>query len=170
MTYKAPAIRFLMIPASRGCSWEVVFFGKNTTFTLIQIYDLCHARVEPQTPPHGKRTRLDCSMIQIYDLRQQQISTRVMFTKENIMCSAYGDLVSHLANVPKDYAATKADLLKPQIFPQIQLLTGTPDSHFPSVLKLLILKLMYTPGRSLTCLALTPCFKKCGTKLSLPST
>ena len=92
---------------------------------------LCHARVELQTPPHGKCTRPDCCMIQLYDLCQQQISTRVMLRHlnnegkhSNIMCSAYGDFVYHLANLPKDHTITKADLLKPQIFPQIQLLTG----------------------------------------------
>ena len=40
----------------------------------------------------------------------------------NIMCSAYGDLVYHLANLPKNHSITKADLLKPHHFNKIQLL------------------------------------------------
>ena len=91
----------------------------------------CRARVEPQTPPLGKCTRADCHMIQLFDMCPEQISTRVMLrhvTNEgihsNITCSAYGNLVYQLTNLPKDHPITKADFLKSQIFHEIQFLTG----------------------------------------------
>ena len=91
----------------------------------------CHARVEPQTPPLGKCTRADCLVIQLFDLCLEQISTRAMLRHVNnegkysdSTCSAYGDLVYHLANLPKNHPITKVDLLKSQKFHEVQFLTG----------------------------------------------
>ena len=81
----------------------------------------CKARVEPQTPPLGKCTKEDCLMIQLYDLCQEQITVRVMLRHVNnegdITCSAYGDLVYQLVNIPP---LTKSDFLKPQKQHEIQ--------------------------------------------------
>ena len=89
---------------------------------LVDTYRSCKARVEPQTPPLGK---YDCSMIQLFDLCPEQIMTRVMLRHlNNVTCSAYGDTVYHLANKPKNYPVTKADLLKTQKLHEIQILTG----------------------------------------------
>ena len=88
----------------------------------------CKARVEPQTPPLGKYTKEDC---QLYDLCQEQITVRVMLRHVNnegdyshITCSAYGDLVYQLVNLPKNHLLTKSDFLKPQKLHEIQILTG----------------------------------------------
>ena len=91
----------------------------------------CKARVEPQTPPLGKCTKEDCLMIQLYDLCQEQVTVRVMLRHVNnegeychITCSAYGDLVYQLANMPKNLPLTKSDFLKPQKLHEIQILSG----------------------------------------------
>ena len=92
----------------------------------------CKARVvEPQTPPLGKCTKEDCLMIQLYDLCQEQTTVRVMLRHvdnegdySHITCSAYGDLVYQLVNLPKNHPLTKSDFLKPQKLHEIQILTG----------------------------------------------
>jgi hypothetical protein len=68
----------------------------------------CKVWVEPQTPPLGNYTRDDCLMIQLFELCPEQITARVMLRHMNnegkyshITCSAYGDLVYQLANLPK---------------------------------------------------------------------
>lgn len=79
---------------------------------------LCHARVEPQTPPDGKCTRSDCLMLQAFDLCPEQISARLLLRYTNdsgrntdILCYAYGDTVYHLANKPKGQRLVKPDLV-----------------------------------------------------------
>ena len=68
-------------------------------------------------------------MIQLFDLCPDQISARVLlrhYTKhqyDHITCSAFGDAVYQLANLPKDHPITKADLLKSQPIHQVQFLT-----------------------------------------------
>ena len=91
---------------------------------------LCHARVEPQTPPDGKCTRSDCLMLQVFDLCQEQVYARVLLRHLNddgkqidVLCSAYGDIVYHLANKPKNHELIKRDLVLKK-FLQVQLLTG----------------------------------------------
>ena len=70
-------------------------------------------------------------MIQLFDLCPEQIMTRVMLRHLNsdgqyihVTCSAYGDIVYHFANKPKNYPITKADLPKTQKLHEIQILTG----------------------------------------------
>ena len=91
---------------------------------------LCHARVEPQTPPGTKCTRSDCQMLQVFDMRPKQVSACIMLRYLNddgkqtdVLCSAYGDTVYHLANKPTSHQLVKQDLVLKK-FPQVQLLTG----------------------------------------------
>ena len=78
----------------------------------------CKARVEPLSPPLGKCTKDNCLMIQLFDLCLDQISACVLLRHYNkrqykhVTCSAFGDAVYQLANLPKDQPKTKADLLK----------------------------------------------------------
>ena len=90
----------------------------------------CKARVEPLTPPLGKCTREDCMMMQLFDLCQDQLSARVLLRHINdkrqhnhVTCSAFGDMVYQLANLPNNHPVTAADLLKCQQFHEIQFLT-----------------------------------------------
>ena len=90
----------------------------------------CKARVEPQTPPMGKCTKGECLMMQLYDLCQDQIVTRVLLRHlndkghhETITCSAFGDMVYQLAGVPKTHNPTITDLLKCQQMNEMQFLT-----------------------------------------------
>ena len=70
----------------------------------------CKARVEPLTPPLGKCTREDCMMMQLFDLCQDQLSARVLLRHINdkrqhnhVTCSAFGDMVYQLANLPNNH-------------------------------------------------------------------
>ena len=85
----------------------------------------CHTRVEPQTPPDGKCTRSDCHMLQVFDMCPEQISAPILLhylnddgKQTDVLCSAYGDIVYHLANKPTSHQV----VLKK--FPQVQLQTG----------------------------------------------
>ena len=91
----------------------------------------CKAWVEPLTPPLGKCTKEDCTMMQLFDLCQDQTIARVLFRHQNdkgqwesITCSAFGDMVYQLANVHKDEPITKPDLLKGQKFQEVRFLTN----------------------------------------------
>ena len=102
---------------------------------------LCHARVEPQTPPDGKCTRSDCLMLQAFDLCPEQISARLLlrYTNDsgrntNILCYVYGDTVYHLANKPKGQRLVKPDLVL-QKFAQLQLMTGNNNNFLLTSLK-----------------------------------
>ena len=86
--------------------------------------------VEPLTPPLGKCTREDCMMMQLFDLCQDQLSARVLLRHINdkrqhnhVTCSAFGDMVYQLANLPNNHPVTAADLLKCQQIHEIQFLT-----------------------------------------------
>ena len=87
-------------------------------FTIVGVSELdhhrsCllgHARVEPRTPPDGKCTRSDCQMLQVFDMCQEQVSAHILLRYLNddgkeadILCSAYGDIVYHLANKPTSH-------------------------------------------------------------------
>lgn len=91
----------------------------------------CKARVEPQTPPMGKCTKDSCMMMQLFELCQDQITARVLLQHrydegqyDNVMCSAFGDIVYQLANIPKNHPITKADLLKTQPIREVRFHTS----------------------------------------------
>ena len=91
----------------------------------------CKARVEPSTPPFGKCTKVECLMLQRFDLCSNQITARLLLmytTDDNQMktvhCSAYGDLVHRIANV------ASSDLVTPEALissPMITSLTYVND-------------------------------------------
>ena len=65
----------------------------------------CKARVEPCTPPFGRCSKEDCSMIQRYDLCTEQATAKLLPTYESgdnhdhkyITLNAFGQLVMQLA-------------------------------------------------------------------------
>jgi hypothetical protein len=70
------------------------------------------------------------------DLCSQQISARVLLRYINeelqynlITCSAFGDIVNQLANLPKNHVITAADLLKPQVFHEIRYITNKKNQN-----------------------------------------
>ncbi len=91
----------------------------------------CAARVEPLTPPLGKCTSIDCQMIQVYDLCKTQVSAKVLLrfagddgAVDHVACSAYGEIVNQLANLPSNHTVTVKELLMAKPISQIDYITN----------------------------------------------
>lgn len=63
----------------------------------------CNGRVEPQTPPLGKCTRIDCKMMQRYDVCKENITAKLILMhsdeaqKKIIQVSAFGEVIREIA-------------------------------------------------------------------------
>ena len=71
----------------------------------------CKARVEPQTPPLGKCSKVDCQMMQRYDLCAEQTTAKLMLMYEAegqnkiVHSHAYGNVVKEIAGCAEDVSA-----------------------------------------------------------------
>ena len=83
-----------------------------------------------------QRLRTDCQMLQVIDMCPKQVSASILLRYLNddgkqtdVLCSAYGDTVYHLANKPTSHQLVKQDLALKK-FPQVQLPTGKNITTF----------------------------------------
>ena len=74
----------------------------------------CRAHVEPLSPPLGNCTKEDCLMMQLFNLCPDFVTAHVLLRHLNdkgqydhVTCSAFGDMVYQLANLPKNHPITK---------------------------------------------------------------
>lgn len=78
----------------------------------------CKARVEPQETPLGQCSKLDCLMLQRYDLCSDQISAKILFSYDSgastMSLHAFGQIVRDLAvtSTSTSDPVAKPDLLK----------------------------------------------------------
>ena len=86
----------------------------------------CKARVEPM-PPLGRCSRIECMMMQRYDLCGEQTTAKLydenMKTK-TLQCHAFGEVVYNIGNVHQDDLVTAEALLRA---PKFESLTFSSD-------------------------------------------
>lgn len=74
----------------------------------------CKARVEPESPPLGRCSKPDCTMLQRYDVCSEHISAKLLFKDSRDMHTlyGYGDMVKNLSGITDSTALTEDSLLR----------------------------------------------------------
>ena len=74
----------------------------------------CRAHVQPEQPPYGRCSKLECQMMQCYEECAEQITAKVMFKKDSwntLTLTAFGETFKKLAHVDEEAPVSEVDLM-----------------------------------------------------------